>query len=211
MYVDIFLISSSMIGKSSLETIDIRLNRVPRFISHWFITISFSTCLYKRESFSFVRNISDIVHRLFDTKPKTPFNMRYFLSTLALTALVSSCVTALGINCRGSSECVSFSCSDENVAEHLYEKMFTHLKDDQWYNDGEQLACVNGRDSWSHWGICAFLQGTNGLSGKDLKTLALRIVDHGCLGCGSVPVYFDKNENDVALHGMLTFNYVKKK
>jgi len=144
----------------------------------------------------------------FDTKPKTPFNMRYFLFTLALTALASSCVTALGINCRGSTSCAGWSTADDDVAERLYQKIFSHIKDDTWFSDGQHIACI--RKPATAGGICAFLQGTNGLSGKDIKTLGQRIVDHGCRGCGSVPVYYDKNENDVALHGMLTFNYVFK-
>ena len=133
--------------------------------------------------------------------------MRYFLFTLALTALASSCVTALGINCRGSSMCNTFNDGDD-VAEQLYEKIFTHFQDDASFDDRQQITCIRGKHN-TH-GVCAFLQGTNGLSGKDLKTLALRLVDHGCRGCGSVPVYYDKKENDVALHGMLTFNFVDK-
>ena len=85
---------------------------------------------------------------------------------------------------------VSFSCNEENVAEHLYEKVFTHVQDDS-YSNGEHIRVACVESSTGIDGICAFLQGTNDLSGKDIKTLALRIVDHDYKGCSSVtvPVY----------------------
>ena len=129
--------------------------------------------------------------------------MRYILSTIALTALASSCVTALGINCRGSFYCKTFASEYENVADQL-SKNIQNIPDDRWYENGEHIECIKGYKGFS---ICAFLQGTNGLSGKEIKTLAKRIVEHGCKGCGSVPVYFDQQENDVNLHGQLTFNF----
>jgi len=131
--------------------------------------------------------------------------MRYFLSTLALTALASSCVTALGINCRGSSSCVVPATRE--IANKLSEQIFNEINHRAWYRDREHISCVK---VFLNSGVCAFLQGTNGLSGNDIKVLAFRIVEHGCKGCGSVPVYYDKGENDVALHGMLTFNWVEE-
>jgi len=101
--------------------------------------------------------------------------------------------------------CSSFN---GNTAEQLYEKLFSHIEDDDWFSDRQHIKCIT--EDKNAGGICAFLQGTNGLSGKDIKTLGKRIADHNCHCCGSVPVYYDKNENDVALHGMLTFNYVLK-
>ena len=129
--------------------------------------------------------------------------MRYFLSTLTLTALASSCVTALGIDCRGSSSCVVPVGLE--IAHKLSEQIFNEINPRAWYRDREHISCIK---VLGNSGICAFLQGTNGLSGDDIKVLAFRIVQHGCEGCGGVPVYYDKGENDVALHGMLTFNWV---
>jgi hypothetical protein len=52
-------------------------------------------------------------------------------------------------------------------------------------------------------------QGKN-VADNEIKTLAKRIVDHGCESCGSVPVFFDKGDNDVKSQGELTFNYVDR-
>ena len=142
--------------------------------------------------------------------------MRYALSILALTSLASSCVTALGINCQGSSNCVYFRPNNPgpNVAESLRQRIVAQVSDNTWYPNGQHLACVDGQvraDPFTSYGsVCAFLQGTGGLPGNEIKTLAQRIVEHGCKTCGSVPVYFDKGDNDVKSHGQLTFNFVSR-
>ena len=138
--------------------------------------------------------------------------MRYFLSALALTAIASSCVTAksaIGINCRGSLMCPLFAPKNESIMNHDIAKTLRDLivNDTHWYEDGEHIKCIEGK--WISGGdICAFLEGTRGLSGYDIKTLAYRITEHNCQVCGGVPVYFDKKENDVRLHGQLKFDFV---
>ena len=141
--------------------------------------------------------------------------MRYILPTLALMALASSCVTALGINCQGSSKCDRFINAKPTLsaADSLRREIAAHVSDSRWYQNGQQIVCIDGRGPRiisQDGSICAFLQGTGGISGKEIKTLARRIVEHGCKTCGSVPVYFDKGDNDVKTHGELTFNYVDR-
>jgi len=155
------------------------------------------------------RNVSAIVY----TRQNS--TMRYALSTLTLIALTSSYVTALGINCRGSSNCGFFVIPDnpgQNVANALRQKIVAQVSDSHQYQNGDHIACVQGEvrigQFTAYGSICAFLQGTGGIPGNEIKTLAQRIVEHGCKGCGSVPVYFDKGDNDVNSHGELTFNYV---
>jgi hypothetical protein len=136
--------------------------------------------------------------------------MRYVLSTLALTALASSCVAALGINCQGSALCgnfISTATLDTTVAENLREQI-ARVNDNRWYQNGERIVCVYGGASLLCDSICTFLQNTGGLPGNEIKTLAQRIVEHGCTVCGSVPVFFDQGDNNVDSHGELTFNFV---
>ena len=68
----------------------------------------------------------------------------------------------------------------------------------RWYSNGEHIACYKR--------ICAFLQGTGGAWGSNIKGLAHFIPEHGCTVCGSVPYYYP-GVNDVS-QGQLTFNYV---
>src|SRR5258707_10026106 len=135
----------------------------------------------------------------------TPFNMRFIPYILALMAFASS-VTALGINCQGSSNCDPFFLPP---AAALLEEIVAHVSDGRWYQNGQKIVCVNGRGSkTTRRSNCAFLQRTGGLPGYEIKKLARRIVDHGCKTCGSVPVFIDQGDNDVNSHGELTFNFV---
>jgi len=137
--------------------------------------------------------------------------MRYFLFTLALTALASSCVTAsLGINCRGDDRCRSFEGRDKTTGKTDAMKlrdMVRDIKDDSIYKNRHlsgNIKCLPGEGSE---GICAFLQSlpnNEGVTGKIIKELADRIVNKGCNVCGSVPVH---PGNDGST-GQLTFNYI---
>lgn len=131
---------------------------------------------------------------------------------LAVTALgLVSVSNGLGINCRGSAMC---STGDVWTADNL-KNSINGLPDDKYFKEGDHIACdpaglanpIPGAPKIGG-GICAFVQKTDGLNGKDLKRLAQAIVDHGCKMCGSVPKdYPDSNDvND----GELTFNYVVK-
>jgi hypothetical protein len=121
------------------------------------------------------------------------------LSTLAIGAallgLYAAPVSAEGINCKGSALCNSNSDSSSKVLVDL----IRGIDDNRWYNNGQHVACYNK--------ICAFLQGTGGAWGYNIKGLAHFIKDHGCDVCGSVPYYYP-GINDVS-KGMLTFNWVE--
>jgi hypothetical protein len=102
------------------------------------------------------------------------------------------------------------------MADSLREEIATHVSNSHWYQNGQHIVCVNGAqfddEEPTLGSICAFLQGTaaGGVPGNEIKTLAERIVEHGCATCGRVPVFFDKGDNDVRSHGELTFNYVSR-
>ncbi|KJZ75582.1 hypothetical protein HIM_05045 [Hirsutella minnesotensis 3608] len=128
--------------------------------------------------------------------------MRFFEGPTAGAVAVMSLaagVAAEGINCHGSSNCgnVGFRLSDlRNVAQGV--------DDNRWYQNGQHIACwqaLNGS------GFCAFLQGTGGLPGREIKRLLQELVNHGCAKCGSVPAFYPK-DNDIRTHGMLTVNWV---
>ncbi|UPK93019.1 hypothetical protein LCI18_003954 [Fusarium solani-melongenae] len=106
-----------------------------------------------------------------------------FESILLPLATVAVGVDALGINCRGSANCVLYGA---NVSKDM------------------QIACVTRENDAG--AICAFFQNTGGWQGQKAKELAHYITEHGCLACGSVPTGFP-GSNDVA-QGELTFNYV---
>jgi hypothetical protein len=139
--------------------------------------------------------------------------MRYSLSILALTTIASSCVAALGINCRGDGRC-SFvrTYQDQSIADSLRQEIAGIVSDSRWYQNHQKIVCLDVTVTTldTTGSICAFLQGTGGIPGNEIKTLAQRIVGHGCKICGSVPVYFDRGDNDVKSHGELTFNFVER-
>lgn len=68
----------------------------------------------------------------------------------------------------------------------------------RWYNNEQQITCVNN--------ICAFLQNTGGAPGSNIQGLAPVIVDFGCRVCGSVADFYPGDDN--LADGELTFGYV---
>ncbi|KAJ5607927.1 hypothetical protein N7537_004546 [Penicillium hordei] len=104
---------------------------------------------------------------------------------------------ALGINCRGSSQCMLVSTSDASEAIQGYiQAAIDTGSGGNFYHEGKQIGC---KDS-----ICAFYQ--SGASGdlNDAITHINNIVNHGCGNCGSDPT---QPGNDVS-KGELTVNYV---
>ncbi|OBT68569.1 hypothetical protein VE03_01715 [Pseudogymnoascus sp. 23342-1-I1] len=105
----------------------------------------------------------------------------------------------LGINCRGSTLC-SGGGNLKDIADAV-----EHISQDRWYNAGELIACI---PDLAGSGKCAFLQGnTGGLPGKEILPLIHYLQQHGCGGCGSVPIYFGSGDNNPDTHGILTVNY----
>ncbi|KAJ7887550.1 killer toxin [Mycena olivaceomarginata] len=107
-------------------------------------------------------------------------------------------VPDLGINCRGSSYCLS-ACTIANTASVLVTNI-NAVSNGLWFNNGDHITCYGN--------ICAFLQNTpeGGAYGSTIKGYAHYIPEHGCACCGSVPTGFP-NDNNVA-DGQLTFNFV---
>ena len=80
------------------------------------------------------------------------------------------------------------------------------------YVAGQKIACKEHSlfPFIVHGYFCAFLEGQNvptaGVHGDVLLTKMQQLIDHGCKGCGSVPL---ENGNDPTVMGKLTVNYVK--
>lgn len=120
-----------------------------------------------------------------------------------MSGLLASTVSALGINCRGSSLCDFVT--NKDVAPQLVEYI-SHIDPSRWYNNGDQIACEKVQAIEGDVTICAFLQNTGGAPGQNIQGLAHFITEHGCSVCGSVP-YFFPGDNNVD-NGELTFNAV---
>ncbi|SPJ90354.1 related to KP4 killer toxin [Fusarium torulosum] len=114
-----------------------------------------------------------------------------FITILSLTATAS----AKGINCEGSSQCGFFAADGMKKMVKLINSI--DEKKHSWANNGQQIACVENQ--------CAFLQKTGGAPISSIKTLITELYDHGCDGCGSIPLFYpgDNNVNN----GELTVNW----
>lgn len=138
------------------------------------------------------------------------FRFAYNLLALALTAfllplllLLSTPVNGVGINCHGSARCLT----SDNMG--VMEKLAAHMArmhDRDVYMPGQSIACFY--DGWSGF-YCAFVQGKRaprgGVYGVLLKEKMRQLVEHGCRGCGSVPLAAD---NESRTSGLLTVNFV---
>jgi hypothetical protein len=113
------------------------------------------------------------------------------ITTLAVEA------TALGINCLGSGQCVV---SPPQTAETILD-FVQGIDNSRTYENGEHIACSSN--------ICAFLQGTGGITGDLIKELVQDLVNFQCDRCGSVPVFFNAGDDDINDHGELTLNRVE--
>jgi hypothetical protein len=123
------------------------------------------------------------------------------LHTILPLSLLLSTAAALGINCRGSSDCVLTDCPSMGEVVSLIEE----FDDDTWFDNGEHIACIGSGDE--DYSLCAFLQNSGGAPGSSIKTLARDLQEHGCENCGSIPLFYpgDNNVDD----GELTFNAVR--
>uniref|UniRef100_A0A914QBT0 Killer toxin Kp4 domain-containing protein n=1 Tax=Panagrolaimus davidi TaxID=227884 RepID=A0A914QBT0_9BILA len=121
---------------------------------------------------------------------------------------LTAAVIGLGINCRGSGACTS------KDALGTLNNLIQGIQGSRQYNNGEHIACV-GRGKGiiglinPNDGYCLFLQGTaNGINGDRIKQLIALLMEHGCKGCGSIPINYPDNNPD---NGILTSNYVSNK
>uniref|UniRef100_A0A914PHG1 Killer toxin Kp4 domain-containing protein n=1 Tax=Panagrolaimus davidi TaxID=227884 RepID=A0A914PHG1_9BILA len=75
------------------------------------------------------------------------------------------------------------------------------------YKSGENIACYRAVENVAH-GFCLFLQdNSTPVKGGQIFDLINALIDHGCKGCGSIPVDWE-NSNDPSVNGILTMNYV---
>ena len=134
-----------------------------------------------------------------------------FIALLPLTALGSN---ALGINCRGSSECdmaLQERPEDGSIASDIANALangnqHSQLFFDSWdevFSPGRKIGCYS-QDSAAVGYICAIVKNGNATV-QEVLDAANRIVAHGCKTCGSAP--FNTTANDGS-QGELTFDYV---
>ena len=81
------------------------------------------------------------------------------------------------------------------------------------YYTGQDIACMKHSVYPSpiiSWGFyCAFMQGNipaEGVDGTLIQLKMQQMIEHHCLGCGSVPF---SDDNDPRTLGVLTVNYVR--
>ena len=124
-------------------------------------------------------------------------------------------INALGINCRGSSECdfaTTFHANYLTFFNQTLSTVQTRLDNNTYsgitsftFHAGDQIIC---RDT-TPGGICLYLQGPTipfvGVNGSFILEKLTYLIEHGCHICGSVPISGDNNEDTA---GKLTANYV---
>lgn len=141
---------------------------------------------------------------------------RSLLKALSLYTSLSQTL-ALGINCRGSTACVSAAPQPGGGFGNDIPALVNYISgidETRVFKQGEHIACIAYHNPFiaasTKGGVCVFLQtlpaGINGLDGGKIKTLLGDIQEHQCTNCGSVPIDFPTT-NDVA-NGQLTVNYV---
>ncbi|EHK15951.1 uncharacterized protein TRIVIDRAFT_227886 [Trichoderma virens Gv29-8] len=124
-------------------------------------------------------------------------HLNNIFSTLATTA---SAVNAMGINCQGSALCVGSNGELSSALDQL-----RGMDQNQQFTDGQHITCVGSPVSLGNPSLCLFYQKT-GRSWTVAQTVRFvqALLDHGCEGCGSIPV--DSGNN--VQNGMLTANMV---
>ena len=148
----------------------------------------------------------------------------FLQTTYSLSITSSLSVTSdnsLGINCRGSALCPSYSFPSRpeyistfiqittgNAEDCPSEYSCGPLNDTDTYLPGDHIVCLPQGQSFLG-GICAFAQGKNvprgGVQGALIKRTLMNLAAHGCHVCGSAPL---SGDNDPSSQGILTVNYV---
>lgn len=116
-----------------------------------------------------------------------------------------------GLNCDGSLVmCVG--ANQEGVMHTLRDYMYAIPKGYRYYT-GQNIACMKHKayPYPINWGFfCAFMQGNipaEGVDGTMIQLKMQQMIEHHCLGCGSVPFSPDNDPNTL---GILTVNYVRQ-
>lgn len=118
----------------------------------------------------------------------------------------------MGLNCEGSPTMCAGS-AHVGVMHALRNYMYTIPTGYRYYS-GQDVACMKPNvypNPLITWGFyCAFMQGNipaEGVDGAEIQLKMQQMIEHQCLGCGSVP--FSAN-NDPNTLGILTVNYVRQ-
>ena len=118
----------------------------------------------------------------------------------------------MGLNCEGSGiMCVG--ASQWGVMHTLRDYMYAVPHGYRYYA-GQDIACMRHHvwpNPWITIGYyCAFMQGnisSEGADGAEIQLKMQQMIEHHCMGCGSVPFSPD---NDPQKLGILTVNYVRQ-
>ncbi|CAF9943871.1 MAG: hypothetical protein ALECFALPRED_001666 [Alectoria fallacina] len=118
----------------------------------------------------------------------------------------------MGLNCEGS-RLMCIGSAQEGVMHTLRDYMYA-IPTGYRYYAGQDIACMKHNvypNPWITWGFfCAFMQGNipaEGVDGALIQLKMQQMIEHHCLGCGSVPF---SDDNDPNILGILTVNYVRQ-
>ncbi|KAF4496198.1 KP4 killer toxin [Fusarium agapanthi] len=117
------------------------------------------------------------------SESSSPNSSQIHITAIFATALMVASNVAAGINCKGSVLCGQGTEPLSNLINYA-----GGLNDNRWYQNGQHIVCGGS--------LCAFLQNTDGLPGRDIKRLLGELRDHGCKYYSSVPVFFPNDNND---------------
>lgn len=117
-----------------------------------------------------------------------------------------------GLNCEGSFV-MCIGAAQWGVMHTLRDYMYA-IPDGYRYYAGQDIACMKHHvypNPVVTWGFyCALMQGNipaEGVDGAELLLKMQQMIEHHCLGCGSVPF---SSDNDPNILGILTVNYVSQ-
>ena len=117
----------------------------------------------------------------------------------------------MGLNCQGS-VIMCVGANQMGVMHTLRDYMYAIPAGYRYYT-GQDIACMKHNVYPSPlitWGFyCAFMQGNipaEGVEGTLIQLKMQQMIEHHCLGCGSVPFSADNDPNTL---GILTVNYVR--
>ena len=118
----------------------------------------------------------------------------------------------MGLNCQGS-VIMCVGANQMGVMHTLRDYMYA-IPTGYRYYAGQDIACMKHNVYPSPiitWGFyCGFMQGNIPAEGVDGALILLKMqqmIEHHCLGCGSVPFSDDNDPNTL---GVLTVNYVRQ-
>ena len=119
---------------------------------------------------------------------------------------------SMGLNCQGSA-IMCIGATQYGVMHTLRDYMYA-IPHGYRYYAGQNIACMVHHvwpNPWITLGFyCAFMQGnisSEGADGAEIQLKMQQMIEHHCMGCGSVPI---SEDNDPQKLGILTVNYVRQ-